>query len=192
MKIAAVCAMNMNRSMAAHKALLENGFDVYSYGTRQRISLPGSSIETPNIYDFGISYNEIYEQLVNEDEEIYGREGILGMLARNAQIKDKAEYFFDSNHDFDLIITCEEPSFRMIYDYYIANGKGNKKTHIINFDIVDTTTEAVIAAENIRIFVNNMLELSPSDHHQGFKLAIANLYTDSLTPILFSTMRSKY
>lgn len=61
----------MNRSMEAHAFLSKKGFQVQSFGTGDKVKLPGSAADRPNVYDFGISYEEIYQDLLNKDKTLY-------------------------------------------------------------------------------------------------------------------------
>lgn len=47
------------------------GFDVQSFGTGNKVKLPGKSAGRPNVYDFGCPYDTIYKDLVNKDEALY-------------------------------------------------------------------------------------------------------------------------
>ena len=59
-RFAMVCAANMNRSMEAHKVLLEAGMDVSSYGAGRSVKLPGASRDDPHVFEFGkITYQAI-------------------------------------------------------------------------------------------------------------------------------------
>ncbi|CAG0888992.1 unnamed protein product [Darwinula stevensoni] len=71
LKIAVICASNMNRSMEAHSFLSKRGFNVMSFGTNDKVKLPGQSIDKPNCYEFGVTYDEIYKDLVAKDHNLY-------------------------------------------------------------------------------------------------------------------------
>lgn len=159
MKIAVCCAMNQNRSMEAHKLLKNAGYDVDSYGTNQQIKIPGETFDTPNIYQFGTKYVDIYNDLVSKNMKFYEKIGILGMLERNMKIKDKAEYFFEKTIHHDLIITAEEKCFVSIYNDKLQSN-GNYKSYLVNFDIKDTIQDASNGAKEILDFVKMCMSSS--------------------------------
>lgn len=71
LKIAVICSSNMNRSMEAHAFLSKKGFFVKSFGTGDKVKIPGSAADKPNVYDFGVSYDEIYHDLLAKDKTLY-------------------------------------------------------------------------------------------------------------------------
>lgn len=93
----------------------KKGFFVKSFGTGDKVKLPGTALDKPNVYDFGCSYDEIYQDLLNKDKTFYTQNGLLHMLDRNRRIKTGPERFQSSTEKFDIIITCEE----RVYDQVI-------------------------------------------------------------------------
>lgn len=93
----------------------KKGFFVKSFGTGDKVKLPGTAPDKPNVYDFGCSYDEIYQDLLNKDKTFYTQNGLLHMLDRNRRIKLGPERFQSCMEKFDIIITCEE----RVYDQVI-------------------------------------------------------------------------
>ncbi|KAL0277225.1 UNVERIFIED_CONTAM: hypothetical protein PYX00_004583 [Menopon gallinae] len=165
LKIAVSCSSNMNRSMEAHAFLSKKGFFVKSFGTGDRVKLPGTAPDKPNIYDFGCSYEEIYQDLLNKDKSFYTQNGLLHMLDRNRRIKPGPERFQACNEKFDIIITCEE----RVYDQVIESlegrpSSGNCPVHIINIDIQDNHEEATIGAFLVCELVTKMCQSEDLDN----------------------------
>lgn len=71
LKIAVICSSNMNRSMEAHAFLSKKGFDVKSFGTGDKVKIPGSAADRPNVYEFGTSYEEMHNDLMQKDKALY-------------------------------------------------------------------------------------------------------------------------
>ncbi|KAK6634982.1 RNA polymerase II subunit A C-terminal domain phosphatase [Polyplax serrata] len=155
----------MNRSMEAHAFLSKKGFFVKSFGTGDKVKLPGTALDKPNVYDFGCSYDEIYQDLLNKDKTFYTQNGLLHMLDRNRRIKTGPERFQSSTEKFDIIITCEE----RVYDQVIEALEGrpsveNSPVHIINIDIQDNHEEATIGAFLLCELVTKMSQSDDLDN----------------------------
>lgn len=147
LKIAIVCSSNQNRSMEAHSFLGKKGFRVQSFGTGNQVKLPGPSPDKPNIYDFSVTYDEMYKDLMRKDPELYTQNGILHMLDRNRRLKPKPERFQSCREKFDIVISCEE----RVYDQIVEDIENREKDldhvmHLINIDIQDNHEEATIGA----------------------------------------------
>ncbi|XP_052395278.1 RNA polymerase II subunit A C-terminal domain phosphatase SSU72 isoform X2 [Carassius gibelio] len=116
LRVAVVCSSNQNRSMEAHNILSKRGFDVRSFGTGTHVKLPGPAPDKPNIYDFKTTYEQMYNDLVRKDKELYTQNGILHMLDRNKRIKTQPERFQSCKEQFDLVITCEERVYDQVLE----------------------------------------------------------------------------
>ncbi|KAB7500546.1 RNA polymerase II subunit A C-terminal domain phosphatase SSU72, partial [Armadillidium nasatum] len=95
----------------------KKGFDVESFGTGDKVKLPGPSPDKPNCYEFGTSYDDIYTDLLRKDKSLYTQNGLLHMLDRNRRIKTRPERFQESKEKFDIIVSCEERVYDQILEY---------------------------------------------------------------------------
>ncbi|CAL8100578.1 unnamed protein product [Orchesella dallaii] len=146
-RFAVLCSSNMNRSMEAHAFLAKKGYTVESYGTGDKVKLPGSSPDKPNVYEFGTTYEFIYQDLLRKDKSLYTQNGLLHMLDRNRRIKEMPERFQENKKKFEVIITCEERVYDQAVEYLDSNlPEDNIPVHVINIDIQDNHEEATIGA----------------------------------------------
>lgn len=85
------------------------GMDVSSYGVGNNVKLPGSSLDSPNVYPFGTPYEEIFRDLSSKDKELYTRNGLLKMLERNISIKKAPQKWqLERKEMFDVAVTFEK------------------------------------------------------------------------------------
>lgn len=148
LRLAVVCSSNQNRSMEAHCMLRRRGFlRVRSFGTGSYVRLPGPTPYRPNVYDFQTTYEQMYEDLVRKDEDLYRHTGILGMLQRNKRIKPRPERFQNCYDIFDLILTCEEKVFwHVVRELNERQSVTWQPVNVINVDIQDDDTEAILGS----------------------------------------------
>jgi len=161
LRLAVVCSSNMNRSMEAHARLHKKGYNVLSFGTGEKIKLPGPSLSQPNVYEFGTSYEEIYQDLAKKDKVMYKQNGILHMLDRNRIIKPRPDRLQDSDKQFDVIMTAEERVYDQVLEHFEQRGsKEDQLVHVINMDIQDNQEEATIGAflfhELVQMFTGSL------------------------------------
>jgi len=165
LRIAVCCSSNMNRSMEAHARLHKKGFNVLSFGTGDKVKLPGPSITQPNVYEFGTTYDEIYQDLSKKDKVMYKQNGILHMLDRNRMIKPGPERFQDCEHKFDVIVTAEERVYDQVLEHFEACGnKLDELVHVINVDIQDNQEEATIGAFLFHELVQTLVQSQDLDN----------------------------
>ncbi|XP_036604049.1 RNA polymerase II subunit A C-terminal domain phosphatase SSU72-like [Trichosurus vulpecula] len=147
LRVAVVCRSNQNRSMEAHNLLRKRGFCVRSFGTGSRVHLPGPRPDTPNVYDFTTTYDQMYKDLLKKDRKLYTSNGILHMLDRNKRIKPRPERFQNCKDLFDLIFTCEERVYDQVVEELNSRDQVTfQPVHVINVDILDNAEEATLGA----------------------------------------------
>jgi len=147
LKLAVACSSNMNRSMEAHAFLIKKGFPVDSFGTGEKVKLPGPAADRPNVYDFGLSYEEIHSDLKRKDKRLYTENGILNMLDRNRRIKYGPQRLQESKEKYDIIVTAEERVYDQVVEHFNDNGNTSSDlVHVVNIDIQDNHEEATLGA----------------------------------------------
>ncbi|KAL1116669.1 hypothetical protein AAG570_005141 [Ranatra chinensis] len=181
LNIAVVCSSNMNRSMEAHAFLRpskihmelvelihccsKKGFRVKSYGTGDKVKLPGTAIDRPNVYDFNCTYEEIYQDLFIKDASFYTQNGLLHMLDRNRRIKTRPERFQAAKEKFDIVVTCEERVYDQVVEFFESRTpEDSASVHVINIDIQDNHEEATIGAFLICELVTMMCKSEDLDN----------------------------
>ncbi|CRK87556.1 CLUMA_CG001353, isoform A [Clunio marinus] len=159
LSVAVICSSNMNRSMEAHHFLAKKKYKVRSFGTGDKVKLPGTAVDKPNVFEFGTPYSEIFEDLAQKDKNYYTQNGLLHMLDRNRRIKLAPERFQTCTEQFDVLITCEE----RVYDQN-RESTSNVPVHVINIDIPDNHEEAVAGAFLIDDLVSMLAATSDLDN----------------------------
>ena len=146
--------------MAAHKKLKDHGYnDVCSYGTGNRVNLPGPTPYQPNVFEFGQTpYKTMYDQLKASDEALYLRNGVLQMLERNYRVKSVPERWQDDKmRRFDVAITYEERVYDALVDDMESRGASNYHAlHVVGLDVRDNHKEAEKGANDSLMLVEMM------------------------------------
>ncbi|CAD7673226.1 unnamed protein product [Nyctereutes procyonoides] len=133
--------------MEAHKILNKRGFSVRSFGTGTHVKLPGPAPDKPNVCVFKTTYDQMYNDLLRKDKELYTQNDILHMLDRNKRIKPRPERFQDCRDLFDLILTCEERVYdQVVEDLNSREQETCQPVPVINVDIQDNHEEATLGA----------------------------------------------
>ncbi|KAI3381069.1 hypothetical protein SNEBB_001416 [Seison nebaliae] len=150
-KYGVICSSNQNRSTEIHRRLKQKHFHVHSYGVGEKVKLPGMSVDRPNLYSFGTTYDEMYKDLEEKNGTYYRSNGLLDMLHRNRLLKDYPEKFQEIRHfNFDVLFTVENRIFVAVHDFLVNKLKSiesnaieeGKCCHVINIHIKDTHESA--------------------------------------------------
>ena len=148
LRFAMVCASNMNRSMEAHLRVSEAGLNTDSYGVGSQVKVPGPDARSPNVYQFGVSYQEMYDDLKGKDEALYTRNGLLPMLERNIKIKRGPQRWQENTTElYDVVVTFEEHVFDKAVDFLQSREAAlMRSVLLVNLDTKDDPKNAAIAA----------------------------------------------
>lgn len=82
--------------------------------------LPGKSVQTPEVFPFGTKYVDVYDTLEGKDQELFRRNNLLGLLARNATIKPAPQRFQEipgpEMTDFDVVLCFDSRVFHLVVE----------------------------------------------------------------------------
>lgn len=173
LKFAVICNGNSNRSMAVHHSMAQKGFQVSSFGFEEVVAIPGKKKGKPNYYEYTMSYQEIIDDLIEDDKTFYTEAGVISLLERNKALKSHPQRFQDYDEDpnamkFDVIFTCT----RRIFDHLCNHLETKYDTypcHIINVNVDDNTTDAIRGAE---IFIDMATQIEASEDLENEVLKI--------------------
>lgn len=186
-RFATICMSNQNRSMEAHYVLQRKGLYVDSYGTNPVIKIPGPSIDKPNVYQFGVTYEYIYQDLVTKNQELYTQNGLLMLLDRNRNIKEAPQRFQEAQEEYDVLVTCEDRCFDMVCEELAKRGhRKGKPVHVVNFDIKDNPEEATIGARAILQLAQRIEEATCIDDEM--ESIIDEFQSKSAHPMLYTVL----
>lgn len=133
--------------MEAHALLAKSSMKVASFGVGGHVKLPGPSLKQPNIYKFGTPYQDIYNDLLKQNRDLYMKNGLLPMLERNMGVKVAPERWQDNRAFFNVAFTFEERVMDQLVEDMTFRSQGTMKTLlVVNMDVRDNKTEAANAA----------------------------------------------
>lgn len=122
---------------------------VASFGVGNSVKLPGQTLQTPNRYEFDIvTYQEIYNDLKEKDEQFYRSIGILDMMARDIKVKPGPQKWQNRQVEmgyFDVVVTFELRVMEIVVAD-LQSKNGNHPCVVINMEVKDSAAEAQVAA----------------------------------------------
>lgn len=158
-----VCACNMNRSMAAHKALAADGFAVDSSGTARQVKLPAptGALTCP----FGTPYQSILDKVHKQGTttvQWYKTRKLLSMLERNVGIKAAPvrwqELSASELAEVDVAITFEERVFDALNEDVASrlSTSCSRPLHVVNLETRDDPSAAQVGAKYALEFARSL------------------------------------
>eukprot|EP00762_Andalucia_godoyi_P004359 ANDGO_08252.mRNA.1 RNA polymerase II subunit A C-terminal domain phosphatase SSU72 len=128
------------------------------------VKLPGPRPDRPNVYSFDTPYAQILADLSSRDAELYRKTGILGLLERNVQVKERPQRWAEADATlYDIVIAFEDRIFDALCDNIsnreITGLPSSKTVHVLNLHTRDSPDQAEIAAQ-IVVEVARMLAAS--------------------------------
>ena len=127
--------------------LKQSGFNVGSFGVGTQVKLPGLSQSTPNVYQFGTPYRDIYDDLKSQNEELYKKSGMLEMIQRDLCVKEAPQKFQDNTQPYDIIVTFEEIVMDKVLEHFAkVDPSLMRPVAVVNLEVKDSHEEAAIAA----------------------------------------------
>ncbi len=110
------------------------------------------------------------------------------LLDRNRRIKAAPQRFQDSQHPYDIILTCEERCFTLVCEELAGRPiRLNRPVHVVNFDIKDTPEDAMVGARAILAVAQRLAECDDLDEEAEVVLA-DYIGTKASHPILYTVL----
>lgn len=136
----------MNRSMATHLALKNNGFNVQSFGTATQVRLP-SPDGKDHAFPFGTPYAKMLKELRRNNEAWYAANKIISMLTRNQVLKAAPQRWCRLSSSamaaLDLVICSEHRVFDKVTEEISTRPVASASpVHVLNLDTIDDDANA--------------------------------------------------
>lgn len=84
------------------------------------VRLPGKDINSPEVFAFGTPYRYILDSLKSKDEEFFRKNKLLGLVARNAEIKTAPQRFQEIEGsevaEFDVVLCFDSRVFYLVVE----------------------------------------------------------------------------
>eukprot|EP00611_Tribonema_gayanum_P023870 TRINITY_DN510_c0_g1_i4.p1 TRINITY_DN510_c0_g1~~TRINITY_DN510_c0_g1_i4.p1 ORF type:complete len:361 (+),score=77.54 TRINITY_DN510_c0_g1_i4:178-1260(+) len=153
-RYAMVCSSNVNRSVLGQIVLEKMNMAVSSFGVGTDVKLPGRSRGEPAVFPFGTPYIEMHDILWAADKQLYTRNGVLRLLARDACTKRHPERWQDlpsaAVAAFDVVICFENRIFDIcVQDLQDRDALDFKPISLISVPVKDTPQDAEEAMEDV-------------------------------------------
>nr|ACM08662.1 RNA polymerase II subunit A C-terminal domain phosphatase SSU72 [Salmo salar] len=80
----------------------KRGFEVRSFGTGSHVKLPGPAPDKPNVYDFKTTYEQMYNDLVRKDKELYPLHSCIHTQTQHKHSPTSSCFFFPVSYSLYL------------------------------------------------------------------------------------------
>eukprot|EP00903_Cladosiphon_okamuranus_P006917 g6732.t1 len=153
-KFAVVCSSNVNRSIMAEILLQKHDIRVRSFGTGREVKLPGKDSKSPQSFPFGTPYVEIRDFLARQNEALFRRNSVLGLLERDAATKRAPERWQSLESEdvasFDVVVCFESRVFDLVVeDLHQRDPDTFKPLHVVSMTIRDSAEDSAAAAGDV-------------------------------------------
>ncbi|CAB1101574.1 unnamed protein product [Ectocarpus sp. CCAP 1310/34] len=134
--------------------LKEHDMRAQSFGTGREVRLPGKDSKSPQSFPFGTPYVEIRDFLARQNEALFRRNSVLGLLERNATTKRAPERWqsLDGGHvaSFDVVVCFESRVFDLVVeDLQQRDPDTFKPLHVVSMTIRDSANDSAAAAGDV-------------------------------------------
>lgn len=101
--------------------------------------LPGKDINSPEVFAFGTPYRYILDSLKSKDEEFFRKNKLLGLVARNAEIKTAPQRFQEIEGsevaEFDVVLCFDSRVFYLVVEGTLFTAYNDTMTILTNLPL---------------------------------------------------------